>query len=129
MKRNLIILYGLIFISSQPSESLRCHTTGVSWTNNCTLKANERWKTDPACLSAIILDGKLYLFIFHPCISMFTLQNITTLWKSLNVPDTELVTNFPEDAKICVKSRLLKFVPYATLTIVTIQDVIIVLLN
>jgi hypothetical protein len=39
-------------------DSLQCFLTGYPFAKNCTLLIHDRYGTSPACLSAIVLDGK-----------------------------------------------------------------------
>lgn len=50
----LLVLYG-DFVSS-----LKCYLTGFPWPKDCDDRIAERHGTDPACLTAFVLDGSFF---------------------------------------------------------------------
>lgn len=52
-----IFLFSLVF-SVNFVTPLKCYLTGVPWPKECSFLIHERHGTNPACLSAVVLDGK-----------------------------------------------------------------------
>lgn len=59
MKNKIFGVFTIILIFCDLSGSLKCYLTGYSWPKECSSLIHERYGTNPACLSAIVLDGDL----------------------------------------------------------------------
>jgi len=56
MRRQIYLL--ILLVSTDFSLALRCYYTGLPWLKNCSKEIHERYGARPACLWAVIMDGK-----------------------------------------------------------------------
>lgn len=74
MREIFLILVILIFVDF--SSCLKCYMSGLPWSKECSPVIHEKYGARPACLWAIIIDGKKIKFLSFLNLKQFFLQNI-----------------------------------------------------
>ena len=79
MCQNIKLICLIILILIQSTFSLRCYFTNLIWAKDCSHVIEEKYSARPACLRAVIIDGKCFLNLqnsqFNYLISRIWLSN------------------------------------------------------
>lgn len=73
MRRQIYLLILLVYTDF--SLALRCYYTGLPWLRNCSKEIHEKYGARPACLWAVIMDGKELHLEFLKTVKILELKN------------------------------------------------------